>query len=234
MTSHHHFSVVKMHTEALHFSRIYADETHAVDGEGADSKTAAPRLPLQPGALAKKDVLEHYSSVFQPGRGKPLGSPLHIEMDSDVTPVHVPRRRVPVAKLHRVNDELKRLCDDGIIRPVKKPTEWPSNILVKEKPNGKLRICIDPSQTINRAIKRPTYTIPTIEEKLPLLTKAKVFTIMDVSEAFHTSVLPPSYHHLPGTKQALLLHTHAIPYLLGTRRIPASTVRVLGWPSGYH
>ena len=29
------------------------------------------------------------------------------------------------------------------------------------------------------------YTIPTIEEKLPLLKNAKVFTIVDVSEAFH-------------------------------------------------
>ena len=60
---------------------------------------------------------------------------------------------------------------------------------MKEKPNGKLRICIDPSQTINKAIKRPKYTIPTIEEKLPLLTKAKVFTIVDVYEAFHIIVL---------------------------------------------
>jgi len=59
-------------------------------------------------------------------------------------------------------------------------------MLVKEKPNGKLRICIDPSQTINKAIKRHKYTIPTIEERLPLLTKAKVFTVVDVSEAFHT------------------------------------------------
>ena len=61
--------------------------------------------------------------------------------------------------------------------------------MVKGKPNGKLRICIDPSQTINRAIRRPIYSIPTIEEKLPLLTKAKVFTIADVSEASHTIVL---------------------------------------------
>ena len=175
--------------QALHYLKIYADETHAVDGEGTDSKTATPRSPLQPGTITKEDVLQRYTCVFRPGRREPLGSPLHIEMDPDVTPVHAPRRRVPVAKLDRVNDELKRLCDDGIIKPVTEPTEWLSNILVKEKPNGKLRICIDPSQTINKAIKRPIYTIPTIEEKLPLLTKAKVFTIVDVSEAFHTIVL---------------------------------------------
>ena len=32
------------------------------------------------------------------------------------------------------------------------------------------------------------YFIPTIEEKLPLLTKTKIFIIVDVSEAFHTIV----------------------------------------------
>ena len=114
---------------------------------------------------------------------------MHIELDTNVTPVHASTRRVPVAKLDRVNDELKRLCDEGIIRPVSQPTDWLSNILLKEKPNGKLRICIDSSQTINKAIRRPKYTIPTIEEKLPQLRKAKVFTILDVSEAFHTVVM---------------------------------------------
>ena len=76
--------------------------------------------------------------------------------------------------------------DSGTTRPVTQPTEWLSNILIKEKPNGNLRICIDPSQTIDKAFRRSVYTIPTIEEKLPLLKKAKVFTIVDVSRAFHT------------------------------------------------
>ena len=110
---------------------------------------------------------------------------MHIDLDPSVTPVHAPTRCVPVAKLDRVNEGLKRLCEEGIIRPVTQPTDWLSNMLIKEKPNGKLRICIDPSQTINKAIKRLKYNIPTIEERLPLLTKAKVFTVVDVSEAFH-------------------------------------------------
>ena len=110
-------------------------------------------------------------------------------MDSDDTSAHALRRRVPVAKLDRVNDELKRLCDDGIIRQVTKPTDWLSNMLAKKKPNGKFRICIDPRQTINRAFKRPLYIILIIEEKLPLLKMPKVFTVVDVSEAFQTVVL---------------------------------------------
>ena len=55
---------------------------------------------------------------------------------------------------------------------------------MREKPDGRIAICIDPSQTVNKAIKRPVYPIPTIEEQLPLLTNAKVFTVVDVSEAF--------------------------------------------------
>ena len=168
--------------KALDYLKIYADETHAVE-----EKNPQTLPPL--GKLTKEDVLERYSNVFKPGRGKLLGTPMHISLDPSISPVHAPTRRVPVAKLERVNEELKRLCDEGIIRPVTQPTDWLSNILVKEKPSGKLRICIDPSQTINKAIKRPKYTVPTIEEKLPLLTKAKVFTTVDVSEAFHTIVL---------------------------------------------
>ena len=74
----------------------------------------------------------------------------------------------PWAKLDRVNEELEALCNQGIIKPVTQPSDWLSNIAVREKPNGKLEY-FDQSQTINRAIRRPKYTIPTIEEKLPLL-----------------------------------------------------------------
>ena len=51
--------------------------------------------------------------------GKPLGDrPVHIDMDSNVTPAHAPRYRVPVAQLIRVNEELRRLSDEGIFKPV--------------------------------------------------------------------------------------------------------------------
>ena len=150
----------------------------------ADNVVKSPPSHLVLGSITKQNVLQHYANIFEPGRGKPLGNPLHIEMDPSVTPVHA--RRIPVSKLDKVNEELSRLCDNGTIKPVTQPTDWLSNILVKEKPNGNIRICIDPSQTINKAIHRPVYTILTIEEKLPLLKNAQVFTIVDVSEAFHT------------------------------------------------
>lgn len=58
-------------------------------------------------------------------------------------------------------------------------------MLVREKPDGRIRICIDPSRTVNEAILRPVYPIPTIEEQLPFLRNARVFSVVDFSEAFH-------------------------------------------------
>ena len=171
------------YAQAISYLKVYADETaNAVEEEISHNPQPAPLL----GKLTKDDILQCYSNVFRPGRGSPLGTTMHIELDPNVRPVHAHMRRVSVAKLSRVNQELERLSNEGIIKSVTQPTDWLSNILVKEKPNGKLRICIDPSQTINKAIQRPKYTIPTIEEKLPLLTNAKVFTIVDVPGAFHT------------------------------------------------
>ena len=100
----------------------------------------------------RESILEQYEEVFKPGRGKPLGSPLRIEVDPNVKPVQAPRRRVPAAKLDRVNKELKRLCEEDTIAPVTQPTEWLSNMLVREKLDGRIRICIDPSRTVNNGM----------------------------------------------------------------------------------
>lgn len=54
---------------------------------------------------------------------------------------------------------------------------------------GNFEYALIPARPYNRAVQRPKYTTPTIEEKLPLLTKAKVFITVDFSEAFHTIVL---------------------------------------------
>ena len=57
---------------------------------------------------------------------------------------------------------------------------------VKNNGNIKTRICIDPSQTINKALVVPKYAIPTLQEILPHLSsgKHKTFTIVDALDGF--------------------------------------------------
>jgi len=75
------------------------------------------------------------------------------------------------------------MCRDVIIEPVTKPSAWISALLVVRKPNGKVRICIDP-KPLNKALKRSEYPMPTIDDVLPQLTKAKVYSIVDCRSGF--------------------------------------------------
>ena len=70
-----------------------------------------------------------------------------------------------------------------VIAKVTTSTEWISSMVAVRKPSGKLRICIDPKD-LNKALLRPHYPIPTIDEILPRLANAKVFTVLDAKEGF--------------------------------------------------
>ena len=63
------------------------------------------------------------------------------------------------------------------------PTNWVSSLVVVKKPNGSIRICIDPTH-LNKAIKRHHYPLPCVEEIVTKLGKAKVFSLLDVKDGF--------------------------------------------------
>ena len=58
-----------------------------------------------------------------------------------------------------------------------------SGLVVTEKPNGKLRVCIDP-QHLHKALKRSHYPLPVMEDILPELTNVKVFSKADLKDGF--------------------------------------------------
>ena len=57
---------------------------------------------------------------------------MHVELDTSVTHVHAPTHQVPMAKLDQENEELKRLYEEGIIRPVTQPTDCPLTCWLKK------------------------------------------------------------------------------------------------------
>ena len=66
---------------------------------------------------------------------------------------------------------------------VNKPTDWTSAMAVMHKPNGDLRICID-LRELNKALKKNTHPVPTINELLPNIANAKFFSKCDVRHGF--------------------------------------------------
>jgi len=75
------------------------------------------------------------------------------------------------------------LSNIGVIRKVDTPTNWISALLVTTKKNGKVRLCIDP-KPLNEALHRNHYALPTIDDVLPLLSKARAFTVLDAKNGF--------------------------------------------------
>ena len=127
------------------------------------------------------ELITQYNDIFT-GLGC-LEDEYHIDLDPDIRPIqHVPRR-VPVAMKERLKSKLEGLTKQGIVTKVQEPTAWISNIVTIMKP-GKLRLCIDP-RDLNKAIKRPKYPMPTLDEILPTLARAKVFTVLDAKDGFH-------------------------------------------------
>ena len=91
--------------------------------------------------------------------------------------------KVPLAVKEPLKRELERLVKTGILEPVVVPTNWISLMLVVQKSNGKIMLCIDP-KPLNLALKRNQYPIPVIDELLLLLTNAKVFSVVDAKNGF--------------------------------------------------
>ena len=73
--------------------------------------------------------------------------------------------------------------EKDVLVPVTEPTEWVSQMTVVHKPSGKLRICMVPPP-LNAALKCEHYKLLVLDDVLPKLKKAKVFSKLDVKEAY--------------------------------------------------
>lgn len=69
-----------------------------------------------------------------------------IKIIDGVIPKVNPPLRVLVAIKSRLEQSLKKLVNKQIMEPVNDSQQRVGNIVVVEKPNGSLRICIDPSE----------------------------------------------------------------------------------------
>ena len=144
-----------------------------------------------------------------------LDTTYHIYTDPSVPPVIDACRKVPIALQPRLKAELQRMEDLEIIKPVTEPTDWVSSLAIAHKPNGGLRICLDP-RNLNKAIRRNHHQMPTTDEIFSKMAGAKYFTKMDASNA---------YWQIPLDDESLRLLTFNTPF---------GRYRYLHMPYGIH
>ena len=135
------------------------------------------------GPLSMEEVLKEYPDVFQ-GAGKLKGQ-YKLKIEENAKPVVHPPRRVPVALKGKLKRELERLQSLWIIEKIIEPTPWVSSLVIVQKPNGQnfFCVCLDPKD-LNKVLRRSHYPTSTVEDILPELSRAKVFSTMDAMNCF--------------------------------------------------
>ena len=160
---------------------VHADNFIAVPPPDVKVNEGVDRVML------KDDLIQRYDDVFSRELGTLPGT-VHLQVDEAAQPVITPPRRVPTALKNKFKDELDRLEKLGVLATVDEPTNWVSSVVVTTKKSGQLRVCIDPKH-LNQALKRETYQLPVLDDLLPELSRAKVFSTVDLTSGYWHCVL---------------------------------------------
>ncbi|XP_015284843.1 PREDICTED: uncharacterized protein K02A2.6-like [Gekko japonicus] len=137
-------------------------------------------------------LYSEFADVFGGGLGRYKGPPVSFELDPAVTPVRLKYRKVPIPLKPKIEAELDKLIEQGVLEPVPF-SKWETPIVTPVKPDGSVRICADYKCTINRALQQHSYPVPVISHVLASLGGGKVFAKFDLAQA---------YQQLPVTKEA--------------------------------
>ena len=170
-----HFEIV----ENAHTSLLSGNACEALNLMQFNQECLINVVSVSPN-MTKEQVLSTYKDVFT-GHGK-LPGVYHIDIDDNVKPVQNTRRRVAAPLKEELRNKLNELEESGVMSKVSEPTPWISSMVAVRKPN-KLRICLDPTH-LNKAINRNHYPIPTIDDVMPRLAKAKIFSVADAKDGY--------------------------------------------------
>ncbi|XP_036341596.1 uncharacterized protein K02A2.6-like [Rhagoletis pomonella] len=128
-----------------------------------------------------ESLLQKYEEVFK-GLGQ-LESECHLKLKENYQPVVDAPRRVPFGLFEPLKRELSSMMKLKVIEPVSEPTEWVNSIVLVAKPNGDLRVCLDP-KNLNKAIVRPRFSFPNIDECKSQMAGSKIFSTLDANSGF--------------------------------------------------
>ena len=122
-------------------------------------------------------------------------------MSDNAEPYFCRSRPIPHALRGKVELELQRLVEQGVIEPVE-VSEWAAPIVPIVKPDGTVQICGDYRLTINRTAKPDTYPLPRVEDLFATLSGGISFTKLDLAHAYSQT-----RYRFNATSCSQLMHT---------------------------
>ncbi len=189
--------------EAMFRGQVYRFKMVVIKGH---SNLLSRNVSLKMGLVVRADEInQHDYDQF----GCMATTPVKINLKDGVKPVCTPTaRRIPFPLMGAVKEELDRMVTTGIIKPVTTPTDWCSPIVTVAKKDREpqarqpgepkkqqVRICVDLKE-LNKAVRRPHYALPTLEDIAPRLAGSTVFSTLDFLKGFWQIPLAKESQHL--------------------------------------
>ena len=137
-------------------------------------------------------VIKDANDVFE-GIGKLKGYQYQIGIDDKIPTVVSRIYNVPPPMQEPLRKNLDWMVDNDVIKRQQEAIPWVSNVLCK--PNGGIRICLNP-KPLNKAVRRPHHSAPTMEDILQKLHRCKYFSTLEQSSGYWNIEVHPDSVHL--------------------------------------
>ena len=145
--------------------------------------------------------MTNHASVFKDELGHVNGVRAKIYIKPGASQKVRRARTVSFALREKVEQELSRLQEHGIIEPVRF-ADWAAPVVPVMKSDGKIRICGYYKVTINQASRVDHYPLPRIDDLLASLAGGKSFSELDMAHAYLQIPLEE------GSKKFTTINTH--------------------------
>ncbi len=145
--------------------------------------------------LCLRDAARSHLVNFAPSTGPPVnvddastpGCYKHeivsLQLTADAKPKQFPPRRVPLALQKQAREQLDEMLRDGVIERVTEPSPWCHPMQIAHKPDGRLRICMDP-RYLNQFLERAIFPFPSLDQVFSSVRGARFFSKLDLTWGF--------------------------------------------------
>ncbi|WVZ80901.1 LOW QUALITY PROTEIN: hypothetical protein U9M48_028338 [Paspalum notatum var. saurae] len=143
-------------------------------------------------ALENIRVMSEFPDVFPdslPGMPSERDIEFSIELVPGTAPIYKKAYRIAGVELLEVKKQIDELLEKGFIR--KSTSRWASPVLLTEKKDGTLRMCVD-YRSLNAVTVKNKYPLPRIEDLFDQLNGACVFSKIDLRSGYHQLRIRPS------------------------------------------
>ena len=150
---------------------------------------------------ALNKFLNQYEAFFQNALGKLNNITGKLYLKNDAKPVFCKARSLPYAMKAKVEAELVRLQEMGIVEPVSW-SDWATPVVPVLKKNGSVRLCGDFKVTLNPELNVEQYPLPKVEDIFASLAGGKRFSKLDLKDAYLQMFMSDE------SKRLLTINTH--------------------------